>query len=208
MCNYLARLGWAHGDDEIFSMDQMTEWFDLDAINKGAARFDFAKLANINGIYIRNADPARLYDIMLANAVETERDVDVAGLTAEKDKVLRALPELQPRAKIIPELIDLAQFIYVTRPLSFDEKAAGQLTDESRAMLGEVTDLLSAATDWTADALGAVVRDYAEARDLKLGKIAQPLRAALTGRTVSPGVFEVMELLGREESLARLGDQR
>ena len=208
MCNYLARLGWAHGDDEIFSMDQMTEWFDLGAINKGAARFDFAKLANINGIYIRNADPARLYDIMLANAVETERELDVAGLTAEKDKVLRALPELQPRAKIIPELIDLAQFIYVTRPLVLDEKAERQLTDEARVMLGEVTDLLAAAADWSAEALGAVVREYAEAKELKLGKVAQPLRAALTGRTVSPGVFEVMELLGREESLARLGDQR
>ena len=208
MCNYLARLGWSHGDDEIFSMDQMTEWFELGAINKGAARFDYVKLGNLNGLYIRNADPARLFDIMVENAEETERAEDAAGLAANKDLVLRALPELQPRAKIIPELIDLAQFIYAKRPLKLDEKAAGQLTDDSRAALADVADRLAASDTWSAEALNAIVRDYAEQKGLKLGKIAQPLRAALTGRTVSPGVFEVMELLGREESLARLGDQR
>ena len=207
MCNYLARLGWAHGDDEVFSMDQMSEWFELGAINKGAARFDFVKLGNLNGIYIRNADPARLYDIMVATAAEAERPEDAEGLAANKDLVLKALPELQPRAKTVLELIDLAQFIYATRPLTLDEKAAAQMTEESRAVVAEVTALLASSADWTADALGAIVRDYAEAKELKLGKIAQPLRAALTGRTVSPGVFEVMELLGREESLGRLGDQ-
>ena len=208
MCNYLARLGWSHGDDEIFSMDEMTEWFELGAINKGAARFDFVKLGNLNGLYIRNADPARLFDVMVENAKETERDEDAAGLSANKELVLRALPELQPRAKIVPELIDLAQFIYAKRPLILDEKAAGQLTAESRAALSEVADRLAGSDTWSAEALNAIVRGYAEEKDLKLGKIAQPLRAALTGRTVSPGVFEVMELLGREESLARLGDQR
>lgn len=208
MCNYLARLGWAHGDDEIFSMDQLAEWFTLEAMSKGAARFDFVKLANLNGLYIRNADPARLFDIMVENAEETDRAEDTAGLAANKDLVLRALPELQPRAKTIPELIDLTQFVYAKRPLKLDEKAAGQLTGESRAALSEVADRLAGSDTWSAEALNAIVRGYVEEKDLKLGKIAQPLRAALTGRTVSPGVFEVMELLGRDESLARLGDQR
>ena len=109
MCNYLARLGWAHGDDEIFSMDQLAEWFTLEAMSKGAARFDFVKLANLNGHYIREATPARLFDTMIATASELERAEDVAGLTAHKDTVLAALPELQPRAKTVLELIDLAQ---------------------------------------------------------------------------------------------------
>ncbi len=208
ICNYLARLGWSHGDDEIFSMEQMVAWFELGAINKGAARFDFTKLGNLNGLYIRNTDPARLYDIMVATADEVERDGDAAGLRASKAMVLAALPELQPRAKSILELIDLAQFTYAKRPLEITEPAAAQLTDDTRKTIGAIYDRLASAESWTADALGAIVRAYADGEGLKLGKVAQPLRAALTGRTVSPGVFEVMELLGREESLARLADQR
>lgn len=206
--NYLARLGWAHGDDEVFSMDQMADWFSLDAINKGAARFDFVKLGNLNGLYIRNADPIRLFDIMVATAGEVGRDADLDGLVANKDTVLAALPELQPRAKTVLELIDLAQFIYATRPLSIAEDAGKHLGDDSRAILGEIADLLEKTNDWSAEVLNVMVREYAEARNLKLGKVAQPLRVALTGRTVSPGVFEVMELIGRTETLARLADQR
>ncbi len=208
MCNYLARLGWAHGDDEVFSLDQMVEWFSLEGMNKAAARFDFDKLGNLNGLYIRNAEPARLYDIMVATAKEIGHDTDAAGLKAHKDTVLTALPQLQPRAKTVLELIDLAQFIYATRPLKIDEDAAAQLTEDSRQSLREVATLLAAAENWSAGSLDAVIRDYAEQKHIKLGKIAQPLRAALTGRTISPGVFEVMELLGREESIARLADQR
>ena len=205
--NYLARLGWSHGDDEIFSTEQMVDWFSLDELNKGAARFDFVKLENVNGHYIRSADPARLYDIMVATAAENERTVDVAGLTANRDTVLAALPELQPRAKTVLELIDLAQFIYAVRPLVIETAAGQQLTPDSRAMLKEFGDVLAGLNDWSVPAIEAAARVFAEARGLKLGKLAQPLRAALTGRTISPGIFEVMILIGRTEALARLQDQ-
>ncbi len=207
MRNYLARLGWAHGDDEVFTTEQMIEWFDLDALNKGAARFDFAKLENINGLYIREAEPEALYEIMLATAREVERTGDHEGLGANRETVLAALPDLQPRAKTVLELIDLAQFIYATRPLEIDTKAAALLTDDTRAMLADILGELEAVTEWSVAAIDARMRAFAEARELKLGKVAQPLRAALTGRTVSPGIFEVMVLIGREETIARLSDQ-
>lgn len=207
MRNYLARLGWSHGDDELFTTQQMVDWFSLDALNKGAARFDFVKLENINGYYIREATPARLYDVMLATAEEVARNADVVGLSQNKDTVLAALPELQPRAKTVLELIDLAQFIYAERPLPIDASAAGQLTPEARAMIGEFTEVLRGLNDWTVEAIDGAARVFAESHGLKLGKVAQPLRAALTGRTVSPGIFEVMVLIGRQETLDRLTDQ-
>lgn len=205
--NYLSRLGWSHGDDEIFSTDQMVEWFSLDALNKGAARFDFVKLENVNGHYIREAKPDYLYDVMVATAEEVGRTVDAEGLKANRETALAALPELQPRAKTVLELIDLAQFIYASRPLPIEEKAAALLTTESRATLGEMAQMLRGLGDWSVPAIDEAMRALAETKGLKLGKLAQPLRAALTGRTVSPGIFEVMVLIGREESLARLNDQ-
>ena len=205
--NYLARLGWSHGDDEIFSTQQMVDWFTLEALNKGAARFDFVKLESVNGHYIREADPERLYDIMVSTAEENERLVDVAGLKANRGTVLKALPELQPRAKTVLELIDLAQFIYAVRPLNIEPAAEEQLTPDSRTMLGEFGALLGGLGDWSVPAIEAEARAFAEARQLKLGKVAQPLRAALTGRTISPGIFEVMILIGKAETLSRLADQ-
>jgi len=207
MRNYLARLGWSHGDDEIFSTQQMVEWFSLDALNKGAARFDFVKLENINGHYIREADPARLYAVMLATAEEVARNADFVGLSQNRDTVLAALPELQPRAKTVLELIDLAQFIYAQRPLPIDASATAQLTLDSRGMIGAFAEVLRGLNDWSVPAIDGAARVFAEERGLKLGKVAQPLRAALTGRTVSPGIFEVMVLIGKEETLARLSDQ-
>ncbi|AKR55366.1 Glutamyl-tRNA synthetase [Devosia sp. H5989] len=207
MRNYLARLGWSHGDDEIFTTDQMVDWFSLDSLNKGAARFDFVKLENINGHYIREAEPARLYEVMLATAEEVARNADVVGLSQNKDTVLAALPELQPRAKTVLELIDLAQFIYAQRPLPIDASAAGQLTTDSRDMIGAFAEVLRGLNDWSVEAIDGAARTFAEARGLKLGKVAQPLRAALTGRTVSPGIFEVMVLIGKQETLDRLADQ-
>lgn len=207
MINYLSRLGWAHGDDEVFSAEQLIAWFDLDALNKGAARFDFKKLENLNGVYIREAAPDRLLEIMIETATETERSSDIAGLTAARETVLKALPELQPRAKTVLELIDLAQFVYAARPLTIVGGADKHLTDETKTMIGEIATALGAASPWTAERLGEIVRAYAEEHELKLGKVAQPLRVALTGRTVSPGVFEVMELIGQDETLARLADQ-
>ncbi|MHA6690480.1 glutamate--tRNA ligase [Devosia sp. A449] len=205
--NYLARLGWSHGDDEIFSTQQMVEWFSLDALNKGAARFDFVKLENINGHYIREAAPAYLYDVMLATAIELGRQVDVDGLSVNKDTVLAALPELQPRAKTVLELIDLAQFIYAVRPLAIEPAAAALLTTDTRTVLKDMADVLRGLNEWSVPTIDAAMRLLAEAKGLKLGKLAQPLRAALTGRTVSPGIFEVMVLIGRDESMARLEDQ-
>ena len=205
--NYLARLGWSHGDDEFFTTDQMVEWFSLDALNKGAARFDFVKLENINGHYIREATPDYLYDVMLATAQELGRTMDVDGLTANKATVLSALPELQPRAKTVLELIDLAQFIYASRPLTIDAAASALLTTDSRAILSDMAELLRGLNEWTVPAIDAAMRTLAESKGLKLGKLAQPLRAALTGRTISPGIFEVMVLIGRDETMARLGDQ-
>jgi glutamyl-tRNA synthetase len=205
--NYLARLGWSHGDSEIFSTEQMVDWFSLEELNKGAARFDFVKLESLNGHYIRAAEPLRLYEVMVATAIETGRGPDVVGLEANRETVLRALPELQPRAKTILELIDLAQFIYAMRPLTIQPDAAILLTEEARASTAAFSGVLSDLDDWSVPKIDAAARSFAEARGLKLGKVAQPLRAALTGRTISPGIFEVMVLIGKDETLARLKDQ-
>ena len=206
MINYLARLGWSHGDDELFSVEQMVEWFSLEGLNKGAARFDFVKLENVNGHYIREAKPDHLYRVMVETAREVGREADHEGLVANKDTVLAALPELQPRAKTVLELIDLAQFIYVVRPIAVDPAAAEHVSGDARSLLAAAHEVLRGLNDWSVPAIDAAVRALAEARGLKLGKVAQPLRVALTGRTVSPGIFEVMVLIGKEESLARIGD--
>ncbi|MCD7060933.1 glutamate--tRNA ligase [Pelagibacterium xiamenense] len=205
--NYLARLGWAHGDDEIFSTEQFVAWFSLEALGKGAARFDFGKLDNLNGHYIRMAAPERLYEVMVDTASELGRNADYLGLINNKETALAAIPELQPRAKTVLELIDLAQFIYAQRPLPVDEKAAGLLNTDALGHLAALKERLQGVNEWSVPEIDAAVREYAESVGLKLGKVAQPLRAALTGRTISPGIFEVMVLIGREESLARLGDQ-
>jgi glutamyl-tRNA synthetase len=207
MINYLARLGWSHGDDELFSVEQMIEWFSLDGLNKGAARFDFVKLKDVNGHYIRGSQPDYLYKVMVDTAREIGRDLDHAGLVENKDTVLAALPELQPRAKTVLELIDLAQFIYAVRPLQMDASASEQLTDDARGMLSKARVALERLSDWSVPAIDDAIRGFADQQGLKLGKVAQPLRAALTGHTVSPGIFEVMVLIGKDESLARIGDQ-
>ena len=207
MINYLARLGWSHGDDELFSRQQLVDWFSLEGLNKGAARFDFVKLRDVNGHYIRGASPDYLYGVMVDTAREIGRDRDHAGLVENKDTVLAALPELQPRAKTVLELIDLAQFIYAVRPLEVDASASQQLTPDARGMLGMAKAVLEQLSDWSVPAIDGAIRGFADQQGLKLGKVAQPLRAALTGHTVSPGVFEVMVLIGKDESLARIGDQ-
>ncbi|RYE10177.1 MAG: glutamate--tRNA ligase [Hyphomicrobiales bacterium] len=206
MINYLARLGWSHGDDELFSVQQMIDWFSLEGLNKGAARFDFVKLENVNGHYIREAKPDYLYKVMVDTALEVGRETDHGGLVANKDTVLAALPELQPRAKTVLELIDLAQFIYAVRPIAIDPAAADHINADGKSILTGARDVLAAINDWSVPAIDAAIRAFAESRGLKLGKVAQPLRVALTGRTVSPGVFEVMVLIGRDETLARIGD--
>ena len=179
----------------------------IDGLNKGASRFDFVKLANINGLYIRQSDPHDLYAAMCALAKELGREGDANGLGENRETILSSLPDLQPRAKTVLELIELAQFIYAARPLNMDEKASAQLTDINREMIGELVGVLKEIGDWSVENVGDAMRNFGEARETKLGKVAQPVRAALTGRTVSPGVFEVMVLIGKNETLARLMDQ-
>lgn len=208
MRNYLARLGWSHGDDEIFSTEQMVEWFDLRGIGKSAARFDTAKLENLNGHYIRQTDDAVLADLLIAELPHLPGGADVQSrLTdCQIDKIRLAIPGLKERAKTLCELLDGTQFLLADRPLSFDEKAAALLTDDTRPIVANVHQALSALTDWSLETIEQAIRDVADAEALKLGKVAQPLRAALTGRTTSPGIFDVVFVLGREETLGRLAD--
>jgi len=207
--NYLARLGWSHGDDEIFSTQQMIEWFDIDDINKAPGRLDFAKLADVNAHYIRQASPdellARIKDF-LADA-EGGPDLTARIEAVGWDKLAAALPSLKERAKTLKELVDGAGYLLASRPLALDEKAAKLLDTDARANLAKLLTLFEHVGDWTVPALDAVARDFAETNGLKLGKIAQPLRAALTGSAVSPPVFDVMAVLGRDEALARIRDQ-
>ena len=194
--NYLLRLGWGHGDDEIISREQAIEWFDLDHVGKSPSRFDFKKLENLNGHYLREADDAHLADL-------------VAERLAKADKALlvRAMPELKARAHTINELADGARFLFASRPLVVDEAAVGLLTSEARQLLAAAHNSLAALANWDGESLEAAIREVAESHGVKLGKLAQPLRAALTGRTTSPGIFDVLALLGRDESLARIADQ-
>ena len=204
MRNYLARLGWAHGDDEFFTDDQALEWFDLPQIGKSAARFDFKKLENLNGQHMRVADDAALTEAALALFASTG-----GGAVAEAKQTMlaEAMPSLKERAKTLVDLLESAHYILSDRPFTPDEKAAKLLSDDAKALLSRLTSHLRNASEWTSETLEEQVRAFAEAEDLKLGKIAQPMRAALTGRATSPGVFDVLVTLGREESLARLQDQ-
>ncbi|MEK1891197.1 MAG: glutamate--tRNA ligase [Phyllobacterium sp.] len=207
--NYLVRLGWSHGDDEIMSDAQMIEWFEISDINRGASRFDFQKLEAINGHYMRVADDADLVEAMIAILPQIEGgDTILARLNeATKQQLIVAMPGLKERAKTLVELADSAKYLFVERPLTLDEKAKGLLNDEGLSVLKGVLPELAAVDAWTTGALDAAVRVYAEKAGLKLGKVAQPLRAALTGRATSPGVFDVLEVLGRQESLGRIEDQ-
>jgi glutamyl-tRNA synthetase len=207
--NYLARLGWSHGDDEVMSTADMISWFDIDDVNKGAARFDFQKLEALNGVHMRAMPDAELLAALLDTLPYIEGGAAVSALMddALKAKLLAALPGLKERAKTLVELLDSARYLYATRPLPLDEKAAALLDGEGRATLGRLLPAIEAATPWEAASIEAAVRGFADENSLKLGKVAQPLRAALTGRSTSPGVFDVLDVLGREESLARLRDQ-
>lgn len=207
--NYLVRLGWSHGNDEIFSTEQMIRWFDLDGIGRSPARFDFAKLEDLNGYYIRQTDDGELLERLRRTLPEMEGGKALADGFERVgwDKVQRAIPSLKQRAKTLKELADGAAYIIAARPLTLDEKARALLDEDSRRMLARLVSELEAVEPWEAGALEEAVRHFAERQGLKLGKVAQPMRAALTGRAVSPPVFDVMAVLGREEALARLRDQ-
>jgi glutamyl-tRNA synthetase len=207
--NYLVRLGWAHGDDEILSTDEMLQYFGFDGMNKAAARFDFTKLEALNGHYIRHADDAHLVTEMERILPEVDIETPMRGKLDDHGRNLltAAMPGLKERAKTLVELIDSAAYLFAERPLAFEEKAEKFLTDGGDTVISGLLPSLSELDVWTAETTEAAVRAYAEAQELKLGKVAQPLRAALTGRTTSPGVFDVLAVLGKQECLARLADR-
>ncbi|MGI9387907.1 MAG: glutamate--tRNA ligase [Methyloligellaceae bacterium] len=207
--NYLVRLGWSHGDEEIFSTEQLIDLFDLDVIGRSPARFDFAKLENLNGHYIRNADDDDLLDRIHTLLPEIEGNSDLLSAATEEiwAKVDIAMPTLKERAKTLVDLIEKAEFLLLRRPLKPDEKAAKRLDDEAQSRLGGLLQALEKVESWNRENLEESVRAFADDSGMKFGKIAQPLRAALTGRTVSPGIFDVLFVLGRDEALARIGDQ-
>lgn len=200
--NYLLRLGWSHGDDEIISTEQAIEWFDLAGIGRAPAQFDFAKLDSVNAHYIREADDARLVDMVASRlAAELGRALSLT----ERERIAKAMPGLKPRAKTIVELAEKARFYVAARPIEAAADAAKLLTPEARLLLGELGSGLADAA-WETAALESRLRDFVTEKGVKLGAVAQPLRAALTGSLASPGIFEVMEVLGRDETLGRIGD--
>ena len=198
LANYLLRLGWGHGDDEIIAMAQAVEWFDLDHVGKSPSRFDLKRLENLNGHYMREADDTRL-----AGLVSPKLGLDAEGA----ELLTRAMPELKARAHELNQLAESAAFLFSARPLAIDDQAAALLSDEARGHLRAAHDALADLARWDHDSTDAAVREVAESIGLKLGRLAQPLRAALTGKTTSPGVFDVLALLGKDESLARISDQ-
>ncbi len=209
MRNYLVRLGWAHGDQEIFSTEELIKAFDLAAIGRAPARLDLAKLDNLNGHYIRQMADADLVAEIEKLLPHLQSGAELAGKLnpALRAKLIAAMPGLKERAKTLVELIESARFLYADRPIMLDDKARALITPEARSLLGSLTRDLAMVDPWSAQGAEAAVRALAERSGVKLGAVAQPLRAALTGRTTSPGIFDVLAVLGKAESLARLGDQ-
>ena len=207
--NYLARLGWSQGDQEFFATDELIAAFDLANVHRSPARFDYAKLENMNGHYMRGAGDADLTDALVATLPYLSNGAELAGSSdpALKDKLLRAMAGLKERAKTLVELADGAQFLVARRPLPMDVKASDILAKGGHAHLAALLPRLTALSEWSAASTDAAVRAYAEETGTKLGQAAQPLRAALTGRSTSPGIFDVLDVLGREESLGRIADQ-
>ena len=207
--NYLVRLGWAKGDEEIISPENMIEWFDFDGMGKAAARFDFAKLEAVNGHYIRNSDDEDLLKAIDLVLKETETGPAIAAALDDEKRAqfLKAMPALKERAKTLIELIENASFIYEKRPLQMTEKAASLLSDDIRHLFVDLATHLESVSEWNHDTIDASIRAFAEKVDMKLGKIAQPLRAALTGKTTSPSIFEVADVLGKDEVLLRIKEQ-
>src|SRR5580700_7061289 len=206
--NYLVRLGWSHGDQEIFSTEEMISAFDLPQIGRSPARFDFAKLESLNGHYIRQSADADLLAAIDQLVPHIEGGAELAAkMTPDlRRQWLAAMPSLKERAKTLLDLIDGAKFLLADRPMPLDDKAAALLTPDAKTLLADIGAELAAVEPWTAEATEQAVRTFAERKGAKLGAIAQPLRAALTGRTTSPGIFEVLAVLGKAESLARLHD--
>ncbi len=203
MRNYLLRLGWGHGDDEIISTEDAIKWFDLGGVGRSPSRFDIAKLTNLNGHYLRDADDQRLIGLIVPPLAEK-----LGGELAEEasNRLLKGMPGLKQRAKTVLELIDNSEFYVKTRPLPMSNKAAKFVCGDGKEVLRGMRQELAALGDWTAEALEEAARHFAKTAEIKLGAVAQPLRVALTGATISPSVFEIMVVLDRQETLGRLDD--
>ena len=207
--NYLARLGWSHGDEEIISTEQLIEWFDFDGINKAPARFDLAKLDHVNGHYIRDASNERLIKDVKALIAEGDLKIELPYPVRKIDYEVfdAALPFLKERAKTLLELLDVASYLFVTTPIPKDEKARKQIeAPGARDILSGLVEKLEAVEPWQAEPLEAALKGFAEERELKFGKVAPVLRAVLTGTSTSPGIYDVLQSLGREECLRRIKD--
>ncbi len=200
LCNYLVRLGWGHGDAEVLNRDEAIRLFDLDGVGRAPSRMDYAKLTNLNGHYIRHADDDRLTREVLERLAHR---ADLALGSRAADRIRALMPALKERAKTLVELADAAAFLARPLPLPMEPKAAALLTPEARLMLRDVSSAL-AATEFTQLAIDTTLRAFAEASGRKLGQVAQPLRAALTGSTASPGIDATLAALGKDEVLARL----
>lgn len=209
MRNYLVRLGWSHGDDEVFSTEQAIEWFDLDAVGRSASRFDFAKLESINYEHMRHASDADLLEALIAFLPYSENGAKMLSKLDDelRKKLLFSMAGLKERAKTLDDLATGAQFLFAERPLEMNEKASKLLSDEAKGILKAAADALETVSNWNVETIEAALREFIDAQDLKLGKVAQPLRAALTGTVVSPNIFEVVAVLGKDETLARMRDQ-
>lgn len=208
MRNYLVRLGWSHGDDEIMSLDNMIEWFGFENIGRSAARFDFGKLENLNGHYMRQADDSELAGAMIELLTGNEATHDLAAKITDKKHrdIITAMPGLKERAKTLVDLATSAEFILNDRPLKLNEKAVKLLNEEAKAHLKQLSIQLMLVENWTIQEIETTIREFCAQNDIKLGSIAQPLRAALTGTTVSPGIYDVLAVLGRDETLGRIAD--
>lgn len=198
--NHLLRLGWGHGDAEIISRDEAVQWFTLDGVGKSPSRFDLKKLDSLNGHYIRAADDARLADL-------AAKFLPFDPTPEQRDLLRRSMAALKPRAASLVEIAAGSAFLFATRPLPIDADAAPLLEGAARDLLSQLHSALDAVAHWNIDALEAAVREVAESAGVKLGAVAQPLRVALTGKRTSPGIFDVLDLLGRDESLNRIADQ-
>ena len=205
MRNYLLRLGWSHGDDEIINTEQAIKWFNLDSIGKSPSRFDIAKLKNLNSYYLRDMDDEKLYSLLID---QIRKKIGRNLFQAEEARLPLAMNALKERAKTLLDLADEAEFLLEGPPLLSEEKAAKLSSGNTPALLAKAYICLNSITEWDKDFLSAALRDLAEIEGIKLGKLAQPLRTALTGRDASPGIFDVLYILGREESLDRIADYK
>ena len=202
--NYILRLGWSHGDDEIISEKQAIEWFDADGLGKSPSRFDFAKLENLNGHYIR--DVLSNEELLKTIKPILEKTLGKEINSREETLLLSSLDEFKTRSKNINDLAASPLFLFTQRPLTIIPKAEKFLNDDAKIIMGKLHNSLSSLNDWTKENLEQAVKDLSEKENLKLGKLLQPVRAALTGSNISPGVFEIFIWLGRQETLNRMGD--